>query len=106
MCREKCLSKSTRLVPPNHKLNSLHFLAGVTIERGEIPWSQALHLTLPSGIGNLDAQHAIGKLESPRALGHDRPANQRPSEQRGFALRHAPQRVRHNLFQSRGCVLQ
>ena len=106
MCREKCLSKSTRSAPPDYKLNSLHFLAGVTIERGEIPRSQALNLTLPSGIGNLDAQHAIGKLESPRALGHDRPADQGPGEHRGFALRRAPQRVRHNLFQYRGCVLQ
>ncbi len=78
-------------VLPDHKLNSLNFLAGVTIQRGEITWRQALHLTFPSGIRNLDAQHRICKLQSSRALSHHRAANQGPGQEWGFALRYAPQ---------------
>jgi hypothetical protein len=35
---------------PNHKLDPLHFLAGVAIELGDVSRSEALHLALPSRI--------------------------------------------------------
>ena len=97
--------KKAQSTLPDHKLNPLHFLAGVTIQRGEIPWRQALHLTFPSGIRNLDAQHRIRELQSSRPLGDDRSANQGPGQQWGFALRHASQRLQNNFPQSRSRLL-
>jgi hypothetical protein len=75
---------------PNYELDPLHLLPSVTIQRSEITRGQALHLTFPSGIGHFNPQHGIGKLQRPGTLGYRRPANQRPREYWGLALRHPP----------------
>jgi hypothetical protein len=91
---------------PNHKLNPHDFLASVAIELRQVARSQALHLTLPSGIRDFDVKHAIGELQDSRSFGYDGSADQRPGERRGFARRSAPKRAEHNFFQTRACLLQ
>ena len=91
---------------PDHKFDPFHFLTSIAIQRGEIMWSQTLHFVFPTGIGDLDAQHSVGKIQCAGALSYNRSARQWPGQDRGFTLRYASQGTDHDLFQSSACRLQ
>jgi len=73
--KNRLFRRKPRSISPDYKVNPLHFLPGITIKGGKIARSQALHLSLPPGIGNLNAQHPVRKFQSSCALGNHRPAN-------------------------------
>ncbi len=87
------------------KFDPVHILPSIAVQRSQVAWRESLQFPLPSSIGYFHPQHAIHKAHGSRAFGHGRSANQRPREQRSFALRRAPQRTGDKFLESQTGVL-